>query len=87
MSLLYSVGDLTERTLASLAIRLRRANSIDVVVAAGFEPAIAWMKTRCPRPLDDATTEYIIARKAKIRKSRYIRYGTRCGSREGRGRR
>ena len=27
-----------------------------LVVAAGFEPAIAWMKTMCPRPLDDATT-------------------------------
>lgn len=27
-----------------------------MVVAAGFEPAIAWMKTMCPRPLDDATT-------------------------------
>ena len=26
-----------------------------MVVAAGFEPAIAWMKTMCPRPLDDAT--------------------------------
>ena len=36
-----------------------------LVVAAGFEPAIAWMKTMCPRPLDDATTPYIIAIKVK----------------------
>ena len=39
-------GDLGERT--------RRKSPL--VVAAGFEPAIAWMKTMCPRPLDDATT-------------------------------
>ena len=31
-------------------------NPLLLVVAAGFEPAIAWMKTMCPRPLDDATT-------------------------------
>ena len=31
-----------------------------MVVAAGFEPAIAWMKTMCPRPLDDATNMYIL---------------------------
>lgn len=35
------------------------AMSSDVVTPAGFEPAIFWMRTRYPRPLDDgAATAY-----------------------------
>ena len=26
-----------------------------MVISAGFEPAIAWMRTRSPGPLDDET--------------------------------
>ena len=26
-----------------------------LVIPAGFEPAISWMRTRCPGPLDDGT--------------------------------
>ena len=32
-----------------------------MVVAAGVEPAISWMRTRRPRPLDDATTRIILS--------------------------
>ena len=32
-----------------------------MVVAAGVEPAISWMRTRRPGPLDDATTPNILA--------------------------
>ena len=28
----------------------------DVVIPAGVEPAIFWMRTRRPRPLDDGTS-------------------------------
>ena len=28
-----------------------------LVISAGFEPAIAWMRTRSPGPLDDETVE------------------------------
>ena len=46
-----------------------------MVVAAGFEPAIAWMKTMCPRPLDDATiVRHIITRESRNCKSKSIRY-------------
>ena len=39
-----------------LAIRLRRANpQIFLVIPAGVEPAIFWMRTRRPGPLDDGT--------------------------------
>ena len=27
--------------------------SVFLVTPAGFEPAIFWMRTRCPRPLDE----------------------------------
>lgn len=30
-------------------------HGIYLVLTAGFEPAIAWMKTMCPRPLDDVS--------------------------------
>ena len=26
-----------------------------MVIPAGVEPAIFWMRTKCPRPLDDGT--------------------------------
>ncbi len=28
-----------------------------LVTPAGFEPAISWMKTKYPRPLDDGATK------------------------------
>lgn len=31
-----------------------------LVIPAGFEPAISWMRTRCPEPLDDGTTYTIL---------------------------
>lgn len=31
-----------------------------MVIPAGVEPAIFWMRTRRPGPLDDGTTAYII---------------------------
>ena len=37
-----------------------------MVATAGFEPAIAWMKTMCPRPLDDVALVIIITNYLKI---------------------
>ncbi len=31
------------------------AEKTDLVIPAGFEPAISWMRTKCPKPLDDGT--------------------------------
>ncbi len=39
-----------------------------VVVPAGVEPAISWMRTRRPGPLDDETTTNIIAQNSKIQR-------------------
>ena len=33
-----------------------------MVIPAGVEPAIFWMRTRRPRPLDDGTTSYILSK-------------------------
>lgn len=31
-----------------------------MVIPAGFEPAIFWMRTRRPKPLDDGTKQTLI---------------------------
>ena len=35
-----------------------------MVTPAGFEPAISWMKTKYPKPLDDGATRYSIFKPA-----------------------
>ena len=40
----------------------RRLGSLEpLVIPAGVEPAIFWMRTRRPRPLDDGTDVFIIS--------------------------
>ncbi len=42
-------------TLAENKIKTQRSFFYFLVIPAGVEPAIFWMRTRRPRPLDDGT--------------------------------
>lgn len=38
----------------------------NLVIPRGFEPLILWLKTRCPRPLDDGTKHIYYNNKLKF---------------------